>query len=83
MVHNDIPQKYSNKLDAWLIQLEIVGLQALPEGLLKLMEWFSLHYLGLAFNCKCMLIYQTHKIWIIVKAAHENTANSLKRWQIN
>lgn len=38
MVHNDIPQKYSNKLDAWLIQLEIVGLQALPEGLLKLME---------------------------------------------
>lgn len=38
MVHNNIPKKYRNKPDAWLIQLETVGLQALPESLLKLME---------------------------------------------
>lgn len=79
-VPNNICKKYRKKPDAWQIQLELVGLQALPGSLLKLMEWFSLHYLGLAFDCKCMPIFQKHKMWIIVKAAHENTANSLKRW---
>lgn len=80
-VHNNIPKKYRNKPDAWLIQLEIAGLQALPESPLKLMEGFSLHHLGLAFDCKCMPVFQKHKIWITVKAAHENTANSLKSWR--
>lgn len=56
------PKKYRNKPDAWLIQLEIAGLQALPESPLKLMEGFSLHHLGLAFDCKCMPVFQKHKI---------------------
>lgn len=32
-----LAKKNRNKPDAWLIQLEIVGLQTFPESLLKLM----------------------------------------------